>query len=521
MLKDLIPSPLVLEQYRFLDVLDSTRFNAEERKSRMPFRLLMAKIEILSALITGDGITVSENLLMDSAGFLEVFGELSQIAGKKRLSLPVRIALRPIEKNIYPKDIYHAAGAIFARVGDPEKKQNRFKLSAWTHLDDDKFRRLNWAKSLEENHNISSQYVLADEEETKYARQLVNVLAYSNSYLATTSRIVQSRDSVHVFVREIDQIAGLDKDRVDAMLSQQKIGDSPIIQQPWLSSETERDAAIKIVEFIKELRKHGEINNRTIIHDELEKVEDKNLREGIVEVTDSIYNFALGYATLANASGDTVHHIEDPNNPYVLAGNSLSRWAMETGWSSAGGYDVQLPWGIYIPGQVGWKKELKDQEILSFLDNLPWEACLIAFTEPSWQASLAEYKFALTQLQTIDRILASGVDLSGEIKKWDQRRDDAFEQMKEAWSKHFILSKKLISNSIWKIADYEPVIELGAIGDLIVTLLQPRTKVSSDAFKTMAKYLLNFMVKNKMDKSVSSVVTQIEDASKPQILEFR
>ena len=77
---------------------------------------------------------------------------------------------------------------------------------------------------------------------------------------------------------------------------------------------------------------------------------------GIIEVTDSIYNFSLGYATLSNKSGDTVHHIDDPENPYVLAGNSLSRWAMETGWSSAGGYDVEIPWGLYMPGQVGWKE---------------------------------------------------------------------------------------------------------------------------------------------------------------------
>ena len=516
MLKDLIPSPLILEQYRFLDVLDSTRFNAEERKLRLPFRLLMAKIEILSALITGDGITIAENILIDSAGFLEVFGELSQIAAKKKLSLPVRIALRG-----NPKDIYSAAAGIFARVGDPEKKQNRFKLSTWAHLDDDKFRRLNWAKSLESEHNISKQYILPDEEEKKYAHQLVDVLAYTNSYLASASRIVQSRDSTHIFIREINQIATLDKDKIDAMLSQQKLADSPIIQQPWLGSESERDAAIKITEFIKELRKRGEINNRSVIHDELDKVKDKDLKEGVIEITDSIYNYALGYATLANASGDTVHHIEDPSNPYVLAGNSLSRWAMETGWSSAGGYDFQMPWGIYIPGQVGWKKELINQEILSFLENLPWEACLIAFTEPNWQTSLAEYKYTLAQLQTIDRILSLDIDLSEEIKRWEQRRDDAFKQMKEAWAKHFALSKKLISNSVWKMVDNQPVIELGAIGDLIVTLMEPRTKVSPDAFKTIAKYLLDYMNRNKMDKSVSSVVTQIEDASKPKILEFR
>lgn len=517
MLKDLIPSPLILEQYRFLDVLDSTRFNAQERKARLPFRLLMAKMEILSALITGDGIAISENILVDSAGFLEVFSELSQIAAKNKVSLPVRIALRGS-----PKDIYSAAAVIFAKVGNPEKNENRFKLSAWAHLDDDKFRRLKWADSLvSENHNISNQYILSDEEERKYARQLVNVLSYSNSYLASSSRIVQSRDSTNIFTREIDQIATLDKDKLDAMLSQQKLENSPIVQQPWFGSEAERDAAVQIVEFIKELRKSGEINNRTVVHDNLENIKDKDLKEGIIEITDSIYNFALGYATLANASGDTVHHIEDPSNPYVLAGNSLSRWAMETSWHSTG-YDIQLPWGIYIPGQVGWRKELNDQEILSFLENMPWDACLAAFKNPRWQASLAEYKYAIAQMQTIDRVIASDIDFSEDIvKKWEKRRDDAFEFMKETWVEHFALSKELISNELWKIVNHGAVVELGAIGDLVIAVAEPRTKISPDAFKRIAKLLLNHMIKNKMDKIVSSVVTQIEDASKPQILEFR
>src|ERR1700690_183342 len=193
MLRDLIPSPLVLEQYRFLDVLDSTRFNFEERKARLPFRLLMAKIEVLAALITGDGIAISENILMDSAGFIEVFGELCQVAGRRKLALPLRLALRGD-----PKDAYYAAAAIFARVGDAEKNQNRFKLSAWAHLDEDKFRRLNWAKSLESQQKISSQYILNDEEESRYARQLNAILAYVNSNLAPISRVIRSRDSVHI-----------------------------------------------------------------------------------------------------------------------------------------------------------------------------------------------------------------------------------------------------------------------------------------------------------------------------------
>ena len=54
-------------------------------------------------------------------------------------------------------------------------------------------------------------------------------------------------------------------------MRQQKLRDSPIVQQPWIKSIAEKDAAIKIVEFIKELRKKGEISNRTKIHDELEE----------------------------------------------------------------------------------------------------------------------------------------------------------------------------------------------------------------------------------------------------------
>ena len=118
-----------MEQYRFLDVLDSTRFNAEERKARLLFRLLMAKVEVLAALITGDGISISENILMDSAGFIQVFGELCQAAQKMKLALPLRLALRGD-----PKDAYYAAAAIFARVGDVEKNQNRFKLSGMGRL---------------------------------------------------------------------------------------------------------------------------------------------------------------------------------------------------------------------------------------------------------------------------------------------------------------------------------------------------------------------------------------------------
>lgn len=516
-LKDLIPSPLVLEQYRFLDVLDSTRFNAEERKDRLLFRLLMAKVEILAALITGDGISISENILMDSAGFIKIFGELCQVAQKMRLALPLRLALRGD-----PKDAYYAAAAMFARVGDVEKKQNRFKLSAWADLDEDKFRRLHWANSLESEQKISKQYVLPNTEEAEYAQQLNTILAYVNSNLAPISRVIRSRDSVHIFKREVDQIATLDKDKIETMLSQQKLGGGPIVQQPWFKSIAEKDAAIAIAEFIKELRKKGEINNRTKIHDELENIKDRNLIMGLIEVTDSIYNFSLGYATLANESGDTVHHIDDPENPYVLAGNSLSRWAMETGWSSAGGYDIEIPWGLYMPGQVGWKESLRDKDISDFLSDMPWGACFAAFTEPKWQASLAEYKFSVTQLQTTDRIIASGADLSLDYKKWERRRDGAFSQMKEAWESHFELSKKLISNSVWKMTDNgKNGIELGAIEKLVVTILEPKTKISPEAFKEIGKLLLNYISKSRIDRSVSSVVSQIEDSSKPEILEFR
>jgi hypothetical protein len=516
-LKDLIPSPLVLEQYRFLDVLDSTRFNTEERKARLLFRLLMAKVEVLAALITGDGISISENILMDSAGFIQIFGELCQAAQKMKLALPLRLALRGD-----PKDAYYAAAAIFARVGDVEKKQNRFKLSAWADLDEDKFRRLNWAKSLESQQKISNQYVLPNTEEAEYAQQLNIILAYVNSNLAPISRVIRSRDSVHIFKREIDQIATLDKDKIEAMLRQQKLGSSPIVQQPWFKSIAEKDAAIEIVEFIKELRKKGEINNRTKIHDELENLKNHGLVMGIIEVTDSIYNFSLGYATLANESGDTVHHIDDPENSYVLAGNSLSRWAMETGWSSAGGYDIEIPWGLYMPGQVGWKESLRDKDVSEFLRVLPWDACFVAFIDPKWQASLAEYKFSVAQLQTVDRIIASGADLSLNYKKWEQRRDGAFSQMTEAWGNHFELSKKLISNSIWKMTDNgKNGIELGTIENLVVTILEPKTKISPDAFKEIGKLFLNYVSKSRIDKSVSSVVSQIEDSSKPEILEFR
>jgi hypothetical protein len=519
MFQEIIPSPLVLEKYRFLDVLDSTRFNYDERQAQMPFRLLMAKVEVLAALIAGDGISVSENLLMDSAGFLNVFSELCEIATRKNLSLPLRVAVRGT-----PDDIYCVAASLFAKAkDDKEKRKKRFKLSAWTNLDGDEVRRLDWARFLEEENRIPQEFVYkGDDGEQLLVDQLMKILTYTNSNLYHTSRIVQSRDSKHVFINEMAQIASLSEDKIDTMLRQQQVLNSPIVQPPWITNK-ERDAAIKIAMFLKDLSKKHEniLDNRTVIHDAVDEMRDINLKKGIIEITDSIYNYALGYATYSSLSGDTVHHIDDYKNPFVLAGNSLSRWSMETYWSSRGGYDIQIPWGLYASGLVGWTEKLTDKRILALMNDIPWEACLNAFLEPEWQDSLAEYKYALSRVQTIDRIRSSGVDVLTESSIWKQRRVDAENKLQEDWYRHLSVCKKLISNAVWKFRDYDSIIDLGGFDDLICFILGPDTKCTPNRFKKALTVLLKQADKLKIYNNVSTVVSQLEDIAKPKAIDFR
>jgi hypothetical protein len=512
MVKELVPPPLHLDQYRFLDTLDSTRFNKEQSSQQ---RYLLAKVEILMSLINGDGIVISDSLLADSGGFLDVVNELIKVSEMKGVLLPLRISLRG-----EPKSITAAIAAIFSNTGGPENLGERFRLSAWSDLDSDSHRRKKWAQSLEDDMRIPNSLIVSDREK-ELAKHLIDMLHYANSYLYNQGRIINAKNTSDIFERKIHQIVKLKSEFLDEMLISKNNKGSRIIQRPWFTSLVERQAAESIVQELQKIHddRKGEIKNRTVIHDALNEVIDDNVKKGLIEIADSIYNFVVATATSAMLSSDTPFNIVEPTNPYVLAGNSLARWATETDWRSGIGNEITIPWGFYMSNQVGWKKSITDEKISKFLKEIPWEACLEAFLEPEWIASLAEYKNSLSQVQNIDYMLTIDSPLPD---SWRSRREDALEKYKQSWSFHFENTRKLIFNN-WSFD-----IDSKARGLGIYSPRFPEINISgsSVSIKIDKEYIDNIFAwvnlrkeKDKFEYSVNGFISQMADISKPEVFE--
>lgn len=511
MYRDLIPPSLVLEQSRYLDVLDSTRFAATNPPDELLYRQAHAKAEMLISLILGDGFVLTENQLIDSVGAIENLSLLIEEARKKNLILPLRVSVR-----WEPESIYHSAAALFEQVGDDEGGKPKFRLSAWPDLDSDRDRRIRWAESLRNNHKIPQNLVHDDEQ--ALVSHLSRVLAYTNSALRITGRITRAHQMPHVFRREINQLLRLSHTDLDRMLMTQQIANSPVLQPAWFKKAEDRDAAEHILHRLRQIhRKHGDIEWRSVIHDELENESEEGLVLGLKEVTDTLYNYVLSLSSLSNLATDTPAHQEEPANPYVSAGNALGQWAKETAWIPAlGGFDIEIPWGLYSTSRLGWNGLLENSEVARSLEEIPWAACFESFGNPKWLSSLAEYKYSLFNLQVLDRIIYS-MDEADQI--WQTRRQDAKSKLADVWRSHIELTSDLIASSSWtlELHDSETATCKGLLPEEI-NVSFPLIGIKLDR-EFMKKAILPWHEK-RYRKSILGTISQVADEARTPILDL-
>jgi len=347
--------PNIGPRIRFLDALDSARFSSESGLVYSQLlRILYVKAQFFFALITGDSIVITENQLFDSLGFLEAFNEIYRAAQEVGFSkdLPVRVALRS------NTDVFQI---VANHIGNES-----FVLSLWGGVEKRQAgsRKL-WADSIRSKQKPPDE--ITSEEEKRLLDKLWTALEYFSP-----ERCVPAQNIPMEFTERINRVIALEDDDIEDM----RIGvRNDIPQRKYFNTKSESDAAKELRDVLREIQKReGEIKTRSLIRRELEKHDNHELKAGVIELTDGIYNQTLGIATnamLIQTSTFPVHV-----NKYVTAGYWLSTFVQDTSNPSNNYIHWELFSYDHFENLEGLDDSRREKKVLLMLEaarqNVPW-----------------------------------------------------------------------------------------------------------------------------------------------------
>ena len=421
---------------RFLDSLDSARFSEQTSyENTRLLSVLYAKAQLFLALAFGDIVVVSENQLFDSQVFLETFYELYQAAKKfdSKIDLPIRVALREDRKDVFD-------------VVESNLNNEKFIFSLWATLNDDMGKRKQWAVFIH-NKQIPADNEIPEEEKILLTKLLI-ALEYFNS-----KRTVIAETIAPQFIGRINHVLELSDDDIYDLYTgmPRENPERKYLGEDGISAAKEiRDALRKIQENI------GVIDSRSKIRRELTGIKEE-LKEGVIVLTDAIYNQTIGIGTRATLIQSSV--FSPKTHKYVKAGYSLSTFVQDTSHNPKRDF---TNWEIYALDYFENLEGLHDPERKSqfavILDDAqksaPWEKLLEMQKSPSWQASLKRFRDALTRLQSVEKELSRSLP-KNRRDILDKERSHLEGQLGKYWSQHTKNINKSIINSFWSLTETE------------------------------------------------------------------
>ncbi len=503
-------NPYGLSDFRLLDSLDSIRFGKNMDFSNI--RLLHAKAEIIHCLMFGDGAVIPENQLIDSWGFINIYTQLMKLGYQYKVPIPIKAALRDPSAGIFK-----TAASLFGKI-DEKDTNSRFKLTSYPKLDESVTRRKKWAEYISQGNRPPQEFVLDEEKQILWG--LMDILKYLSSSVIAEFAVAKSEDMPYIFAGKISQISNLHKNKqqFEQMFVEHPDPRYPqVIHPEWLKTN-QIGPAQEIVNAINEFENkfgRGKIFRRSIFHNDNELVKNANLRKGVLEIADTLYNFNLGISTHADIMSDTT--IRNLENPYVLAARGLSNWAKETS---------EIPIGISITDPIGWisttgfnwAENINDENFQMALNEIPLEACISLFTEPEWKNSLAKYKYELANLREINRIVISIDELPEE---WQRMRDDAKSRLEASWQEHIRICADKIASSSWKLSsggqiDYSVSDDDGKKEMISFSTTPPFVKMDLE-LRTLVKAIFTPFQRRDFKNRIQGIVSALAKAFEPPV----
>lgn len=423
---------------RFLDALDSARFSSQVIYSDSGlFSILYVKAQFFFAMITGDSIVISDNQLFDSFGFLEAFSELYIVAKDVDFEkeLPVNVALRETNKDVYQ--------VVAAHIGNKD-----YFLTLWKDLNGDPGRRTLWADCIRIKQKPAAEIVLA--EERSLLDKLWIILEYFNP-----DRCINAENIPEEFSKRVKRVTELKDDILDSLCTGINMD---VEQRMYFDTWSEVDAAKKIRDVLVEIQnKVGEIKSRSLIRREIAHYESEELREGVIEVTDGIYNQILGIATGATLIQSSIFPLK--KSEYVAAGYSLSTYIKDT----SNPFNQYVDWEVFSFDYFENLQRLDDPkrkvEMIRILEaarkNAPWRKIIEMQRNEDWQNSLKKFRDSLTKLQSVVKLYKIGSLPKIQREKLEENLSDYQVELKNNWIHHVENVRHITGNDYWNITSKE------------------------------------------------------------------
>jgi len=423
---------------RFLDALDSVRFSSLNiHDNTQLLSVLYVKAQFFLAMISGDSIVVTENQLFDSLGFLETFDELYQTSKNLNLQydVPIKLALRATNNTPHQ--------AIANSLGNES-----FVLTLWGKLDKQIARRKLWADYIRNKQKPADDVVLA--EEKPLVETLWTALEYFNP-----NRCVSADNIPSEFLRRIKRIIELRDEDLDNLYTGISMG---VEQRKYFNTRDEVEAAKKIRNVLIEIQESaGEIKTRSLILREYLKYNDEELRAGVIELTNSIYNQTLGIATKATLIQSST--FPQQVNRYVTAGYSLATFIQD----KSNPFNLYVNWEIfsydYFKNLEGLDDPKQRGKLTLILEtarrNAPWNRLIEVQQNASWQSSLIKFRNNLAKLQDIEKNLSLGSLNPLSRKRLESERSNLQKKLSRNWEQHVTTVSKLLTNEYWIVTPSE------------------------------------------------------------------
>jgi hypothetical protein len=423
---------------RFLDALDSARFSSQlVQDSSQLLSVLYVKVQFFLAMISGDSIVVTENQLFDSLGFLETFDELYRASEEVGLGtdLPIKVALRETNSNVFQSVANHMGNESFV-------------LALWKDLESNNERRRLWADYIRRGQKPAGEIVLA--EEKPLLDKLWAALEYFNP-----DRCVGADNIPGEFSRRIKRVMKLRDEDLDDLYTGISMD---VEQRKYFNTRSEVEAAKEIRGMLLEIQeKADEIKTRSLILSELLNYDNEELKDGVIELTNGIYNQTLGIATRATLIQSST--FPQRVNKYVTAGYSLSTFVQDT----SNPFNFYVNWEVfsfdYFKNLEGLDDPRRKDNLILILEtarrNVPWKKLIEMQNNSVWQSSLEKFRNNLSTLQTIEKTLSIGSLASTKRKKMENERLNCQKDLKRNWTQHITIVSKLVTSNYWKVTPSE------------------------------------------------------------------
>ncbi len=386
-----------LRKWRYLDVLDSLRFDSESDRNNIPRRIFHAQMELYITLLMGHGVVVSNNQLFDSSGFFSNISRLikDSYINKSADLLPLRFSLFDYKKN-YTSPFEIAASRI-ALEG--------FHLSSWKHLNKDMERRKLWAEQLFNKDLLpydETKYFVNSNEYHDFL-DLYRVLGFFDEHplrITKAEEIGNARtDLIMTIARmnpkdEEDLIKDLDDDQIDQVKDLKKVFSN---LEKIAERLDNRSLLLDLVENNESC--YAGVSNSAILYE---------LKNGVMVCIDSLYNHTNFIGTKADldhisieTSNKTFKNGAEPEDhqseitkkwDYYEAAFMLAVWARKKYNREKGKI---FPGDIASYGDEKLSLNIPEEKLKLFVEQFDWQKFLDNIPSSNWVDSAHTYLKAL------------------------------------------------------------------------------------------------------------------------------